>query len=125
MVGFTMFSMILKETGQWIGRLGPWKPEGWPGNEVGWGVAREFQGQGYAFEGAAATIDYVFDVLGWDDIIHCIDPKNKRSEKLAAALGSKNQGPTQMPAPYEDVQVNCWSQTKEEWKSNIGSRQER
>ena len=33
--GFGMFAVIEKETGRWVGRLGPWRPEGWPGTEVG------------------------------------------------------------------------------------------
>lgn len=28
--GYGMFSWIEKETGQWIGRGGPWNPHGWP-----------------------------------------------------------------------------------------------
>ena len=28
--GFSMFSVVEKSTGHWIGRLGPWQPEGWP-----------------------------------------------------------------------------------------------
>src|SRR5437879_590371 len=46
--GFSMFSVIEKATGRWVGRLGPWQPEGWPGTEVGWGRARGCGGQGYA-----------------------------------------------------------------------------
>ncbi len=26
--GFAMFFVVEKDTGRWIGRLGPWKPEG-------------------------------------------------------------------------------------------------
>ena len=39
--GFAMFSVIEKASGRWIGRVGPWQPEGWPGTEVGWGIARD------------------------------------------------------------------------------------
>src|SRR5262245_6443819 len=39
--GFSMFSVIEKATGRWIGRVGPWLPEGWPGTEVGWALARD------------------------------------------------------------------------------------
>src|SRR6202008_4486280 len=49
--GFAMFSVIEKSTGRWVGRLGPWQPEDWPGTEVGWGLARECWGRGYATEG--------------------------------------------------------------------------
>src|SRR5690606_38196051 len=31
--GYAMFSVIEKASGQWIGRVGPWQPEGWPGPE--------------------------------------------------------------------------------------------
>src|SRR5438105_3407950 len=43
--GFSMFSVIEKSTGRWIGRLGPWRPEEWPGTEVAWGLAREVWGR--------------------------------------------------------------------------------
>jgi RimJ/RimL family protein N-acetyltransferase len=33
--GFSMFSVIEKDSDRWIGRLGPWQPNGWPGTEVG------------------------------------------------------------------------------------------
>ena len=33
--GFSMFSVIEKSSGRWVGRLGPWQPEDWPGTEVG------------------------------------------------------------------------------------------
>jgi RimJ/RimL family protein N-acetyltransferase len=42
--GFGMFSVIEKESGRWVGRLGPWFPGGegggWPDTEVGWGLIR-------------------------------------------------------------------------------------
>src|SRR3712207_5977714 len=55
--GFGMFSVVERESGRWVGRLGPWMPEGWPGTEVGWGVHPAFQGRGYAVEGSIAAID--------------------------------------------------------------------
>src|SRR5262249_35035856 len=48
--GFAMFSVIEKATGRWIGRVGPWMPEGWPGSEVGWAIVRECWGRGFATE---------------------------------------------------------------------------
>lgn len=53
--GFGMFSAVEKSSGRWVGRIGPWQPEGWPGTEVGWGLAREAWGHGYAVEGATAA----------------------------------------------------------------------
>ena len=115
--GFAMFSLIEKSSGQWVGRVGPWRPHGWPGNEVGWGVVRGVWGKGYALEAAVASMDFAVDVLGWTDIIHCIDPANAPSQALARRLGSVNRGKTRMPAPYDASDVDAWGQTAAEWRS--------
>ncbi len=116
--GFAMFSLITRDTGEWIGRVGPWFPDGWPGQEVGWGVLRSHAGQGYALEAAVATIDYAFDLLGWESVIHTIDPENAGSIALARKLGSHNQGPTRLPEPYDELPVDCYGQSKTEWQEN-------
>ena len=116
--GFGMFSVIDKESGRWAGRLGPWQPEGWPGTEVGWGIAREFWGKGYAPEGATAAIDWAFANLGWEDIIHCIAPDNHASQAVARRLGSTLQGPGRLPAPYEEAAVEIWGQSRTHWRQN-------
>ena len=116
--GFSMFSLIERATGKWVGRLGPWEPEGWPGKEVGWGLHPEFAGRGYAFEGSVAAMDYVFDVLGWERVIHTIDPDNARSIMLAKRLGSSNLGPTRLPAPFDALRVDAWGQSADEWRAN-------
>lgn len=115
--GFSMFSLICRDTGNWVGRIGPWQPEGWPGKEIGWGVAPEYAGKGYAFEAAKACMDYVFDLLGWDDVIHTIAPDNIASIKLAERLGSHNLGPTALPSPYDHYRVDKYGQTRAEWKA--------
>jgi RimJ/RimL family protein N-acetyltransferase len=113
--GFSMFSVVEKSSGRWVGRLGPWQPEDWPGTEIGWGLAREVWGKGYATEGAAACMDYVFDVLGWREAIHTIEPANVGSQAVARRLGSTLRGPVTMPAPYEGQYVEAWGQTREQW----------
>ena len=115
--GYAMFSVFEKETGRWVGRVGPWQPHQWPGAEVGWGVIREVWGKGYAFEAAVASMNFAVDVLGWTDIIHSIHPDNVRSQKLAQRLGSINRGPGKLPAPYANDPVDLWGQTAAEWKS--------
>ena len=115
--GFGMFSVIEKSTGRWVGRLGPWQPEGWPGTEVGWAIVRDCWGKGYAPEGAAATTDWAFAHLGWTDVIHSIDPANVASQAVARKLGSRNLGPGQLPAPYQDSRIDIWGQSRAEWEA--------
>ncbi len=93
-------------------------PEGWPGTEVGWGIVRAHWGKGYATEAAAAAIDWVFEELGWDEVIHVIAPDNVASQRVAAKLGSKNRGPSALPVPFESLRVDLWSQTRDAWLAN-------
>jgi RimJ/RimL family protein N-acetyltransferase len=113
--GFSMFSVLLKTTGEWIGRVGPWMPEGWPGTEVGWGIVRAHCRQGYATEAAAATMDWAFSELGWTEVIHTINPANAASIAVARKLGARNRGPGRLPPPFEDIPIEIWGQTRENW----------
>lgn len=117
LTGVAMFSVIERDSGRWLGRIGPWQPHGWPGTEVGWSLHPDAHGRGYAMEAATAAIDYAFDVLGWTEVIHCIDPDNVPSQKLAERLGSYNQGPTAMPPPFEAHPADRWGQSREQWRA--------
>ena len=115
--GFGMFSLIEKASGRWVGRVGPWQPEEWPGTEVGWGIVKPAWGRGYATEAAVATIDWAFDNLGWTEVIHCIDPDNAASIRVAERLGAAKRGPGKLPPPFDSYNVDIWGQTLEEWRS--------
>jgi RimJ/RimL family protein N-acetyltransferase len=114
-LGFGPFSVIRKADRKWIGRVGPLHPEGWPGDEIGWTLAREAWGKGYATEAASAAIDWTFANLGWAGIIHCIAPANTASQAVAKRLGSTLQGPGHMPAPHDRDPIEVWGQSREEW----------
>jgi RimJ/RimL family protein N-acetyltransferase len=118
--GCAMFSVIEKSTGEWIGRLGPWHPEGWPGTEVGWGLRRASWGRGYAYEGAVASMDYAFGQLGWEEVIHTIAPDNAASQRLAQRLGSANAGRVALPPPFEALPVEAWRQGRAQWLAGRG-----
>jgi RimJ/RimL family protein N-acetyltransferase len=115
--GFSMFSVIEKASGDWVGRLGPWQPEGWPGTEVGWGIARDHWGKGYATEGATAAIGWAFDQFGWDEVIHTIDPANVNSQAVARRLGSTILRTAEMPPPFAGQVLDVWGQSREAWRA--------
>jgi RimJ/RimL family protein N-acetyltransferase len=115
--GFAMFSVIEKSSGRWIGRLGPWQPEGWPGTEIGWSIVRDCWGRGYAVEGAEAATTWAFETLGWPNVIHSIAPANVASQRVAQKLGSRLIGPGKLPVPYENDPIELWGQTREDWRA--------
>ena len=116
--GEGMFSLIERDSGLWLGQLGPWRPEGWPGNEIGYSLHPDAWGRGYATEAGVAAIDWAFANLGWEDIIHCIAPDNHASQAVARRLGSTLQGPGRLPAPYEEAAVEIWGQSRTHWRQN-------
>ena len=115
--GFSMFSVIEKASGAWIGRIGPIHPHGWPDREVGWGLLSKYWGKGYATEAAVASMDFAFDTLGWDKVIHTIDPLNFGSAKVAKALGSRVLGQGRLPDPFSHFLVDIWGQSRDEWRA--------
>jgi len=115
--GFAMFSVIEKATGRWVGRVGPWQPEGWPGTEVGWSIVREAWGRGYAPEAATASIDWAFDRLGWDEVIHTIAPGNANSKAVAAKLGAAFLRMGALPEPHHEQPVEIWGQSRAQWRA--------
>ena len=86
--GYGFFSCVEKATGEHVGRVGPWNPEGWPAPEVGWTLHPAHQGRGLATEAGRASIDYVFGELGWRKVIHVIEHGNEASAHVARKLGS-------------------------------------
>ena len=121
--GFGMFSVVDRGSGLWLGQTGPWKPEGWPGNEIGYSFHPDAWGKGYATEAASAAIDWALANLDWDGFIHCIAPENLASQQVARRLGSTLKGPGKLPAPHEDAAVEVWGQSREAWQARRREQQ--
>ncbi|MGY3605033.1 GNAT family N-acetyltransferase [Bradyrhizobium sp. Leo121] len=109
--GFGMFAVEERSSGRYVGRVGPWYPAGWPGFEVGWGIAKDHRGKGYAVEAARAAIDWVFANLAVDRIIHCIDPVNAASQSVARRLGAKIDGQAELNGDTVDI----WVTDRDRW----------
>jgi RimJ/RimL family protein N-acetyltransferase len=109
--GAGMFAVEEKQSGQFIGRVGPWFPPGWPDFEIGWGIAREAQGKGYAVEAARASIDWAFATFEIERVIHCIDRDNIASQAVAQRLGAEKDREIEVFGHVGDV----WVTRREAW----------
>jgi RimJ/RimL family protein N-acetyltransferase len=109
--GFGMFVVEEKASGQFAGRVGPWFPPRWPGFEIGWGIAKEFRGKGYAVEAAGATIAWTFARFDIEQVIHCIDRQNAASQAVARRLGAEKSGETELFGHVADV----WVSSRSKW----------
>jgi len=88
-LGFAKWAVVLRESGELIGRCGmtPEEYEGISEPELGWTFARAHWGNGYATEAAAAALKHGFDNLQFRRIISMIDPGNLASERVAKRIG--------------------------------------
>lgn len=115
--GFGFFSCFEKSTGDWVGRVGPWMPETWPALEVGWGIAPDHWGQGYAPEAAIATMKWTFDQYPHlTRIISLIDPANANSQAVARKIGETL---TDEIYDLEGSTLQIWSAPQEAWLSRF------
>jgi RimJ/RimL family protein N-acetyltransferase len=88
--GFGLYAVEVKDTGAFAGFVGlavpSFLPEVLPAVEVGWRLAREHWGRGYATEGARASLTHGFRELKLRQIISIIDPQNAASVRVAERL---------------------------------------
>jgi ribosomal-protein-alanine N-acetyltransferase len=93
--GIGMFVVERAEDAQVLGRAGflRWDPETWEiggsETELGWGLAREHWGRGYATEAALALRDWALGERGLTRLISLIQHGNVRSFRVAEKLGER------------------------------------
>ncbi len=118
LAGYGHWAVEEAATGRLAGRIGFLNPEGWPGFELGWTLAREFWGRGYATEGARRALRYAFTEMGREHVISLIRPANLPSIKVAERLGERLEGSVELFGGEALV----YGVTREDW---LASRRER
>jgi RimJ/RimL family protein N-acetyltransferase len=92
-----------------LGRVGPlvWNARTWETStladadddaqvELGWVIAQEHWGRGYATEAARAVRQWVYDARGVERLISLIDPENTRSARVAEKLDAEPTGTVEL-----------------------------
>jgi ribosomal-protein-alanine N-acetyltransferase len=89
--GYGLWAAELKEGHQFMGFLGlnytDFESDFTPCIEIAWRLAKEYWGNGYATEGAKATLHYGFSVLGIPEIFSFTSILNLKSENVMKKIG--------------------------------------
>ena len=89
--GFGLLAAELRTTGEFIGYLGLAVPNFetafTPCVEIGWRLAAEHWGHGYATEGAQALMHHAFTALVLSEVVSFTVPANLRSRRVMEKLG--------------------------------------
>ena len=86
-VGFGLYAVELKHSGEAIGLCGPIKRETLDDVDIGFALLPRYRGQGYALEAAGAVMAYGWSVLGLRRIVAILSKDNDRSRRLLEKLG--------------------------------------
>jgi len=116
--GFGFWVVERKEDGAFIGRIGLWCPEGWPGMEVGWALARPYWGQGYATEAARASFDYGFRQFAVPKLVSLIHADNRASQRVAERLGETKGALFELVIYGNRTPVDIWEISRERWTAS-------
>lgn len=114
--GFGFFAVVERGTEAFVGSVGPWHPEGWPGLEVGWTLRAEYWGRGYATEAARASVDFAFRQLKCSRVISLIHPENAPSKRVAERLGERLDGEIHLAHHPPELKVLQYAMSKAEWE---------
>lgn len=87
LLGYGIWALECRTTGQLVGRAGLLNLPGWPDVEVCWALSPRFWGNGYATEAARASIRWAFEEADLARLVSLIDPQNTASAAVALRLG--------------------------------------
>lgn len=92
---FGFWAVELKDSHQFIGMIGikhvTFEAGFTPAVEIGWRLAHEHWGKGYASEGAKAALAYGFNEVGLDEIVSFTTVGNQRSRNVMEKIGMKHE----------------------------------
>ncbi|HEX8215416.1 MAG TPA: GNAT family N-acetyltransferase [Allosphingosinicella sp.] len=113
-LGHGMFVVEERNSGAFIGRVGPLQPPGWPGFEIGWALTAAGRGRGLATEAAKAAVDWSFRSLQIPRIISIIHPDNEASRRVAQRLGERRT--QEQFSPFAEP-CDVWELAREHWSA--------
>jgi RimJ/RimL family protein N-acetyltransferase len=87
--GWGLWAVEVPDVAPFVGYVGLWPADYLaPGRvEVGWRLARERWGNGYATEAAREALRYGFETVGLDEIVSFTVPQNIRSRAVMERIG--------------------------------------
>jgi len=87
--GFSKWAVVLRETGEVIGDSGLLLVEDGPDFDLGYRLAREYWGKGFATECGCAWVEAAFSRFGLERVVAFAHPGNTASIRVMTKLGMR------------------------------------
>ena len=101
--GFGLWMIELKASQTPIGMCGLIKREYLENADIGYALLKEFEGLGYAYEIASATVNYAFEQLQMPRLAGITDDQNERSVRMLQKLRFENKGYVKVPGGEKEL----------------------
>lgn len=122
---FSLWAVELQVIASFIGYVGLFTSPApfLPGIEIGWRLAYDYWGYGYATEAAQATLKFGFEMLNLNEIVAFTAQINLRSQRLMQRLGMQHSIEEDFRHPFiprEHIlsQYVLYRLSREHWKSS-------
>jgi RimJ/RimL family protein N-acetyltransferase len=115
---FGFLAVERRTDGAFLGAAGLTREQWYPEDlEIGWRLAREYWGHGYATEAAASWLEHGFTALGLSRIIAVTDTPNVRSIAVMRRLGMSFDHEAVLEEDGVEFGATVYSLTAEAWRS--------
>jgi len=108
-VGFGLYAVELKESGEAIGMCGLIKREALEDIDLGFAFLPAYWRKGYAFEAASAVMSYGTQALGIRRIVAILSQDNERSSKLLEKLGFRFENTVRLQPSDEELKLYAFA----------------
>jgi RimJ/RimL family protein N-acetyltransferase len=128
--GFGFWAIEVPGVTEFIGFIGLGPADavlGRPVLEIGWRLAAEHWGRGYATEGGRASLAHAFDALGEDEVVSFTTAGNQRSRRVMEKLGMIRRPEDDfdhpgVPLSWSGRRHVLYRITVEQWRSQVAAR---
>jgi RimJ/RimL family protein N-acetyltransferase len=103
--GFGLYAVELKADHTPIGICGFVRRDTLPDADIGFAFLPQFERKGYAFESAAAVMEYGREVLGLKRVLAITSVDNESSGRLLGKLGFNCDGLVTLPGDTEEIKL--------------------
>ena len=126
--GYGLYAAEEKATASFIGFVGLSHPSFeahfTPAVEIGWRLAREAWGQGYAGEAAGAVVDHAFTVLNLDALVSFTAEWNRSSRRVMEKIGMTRDPADdflhpRLPPGHKLSHHVLYRLTREDWRAAL------
>ncbi|MDG1819757.1 MAG: GNAT family N-acetyltransferase [Porticoccaceae bacterium] len=124
--GWGLWAVELRSTDSFIGFVGLHVPKDTlpfpPSLEIGWRLAKQYWGYGYATEAASTVLKFAFETLNLNEVISFTSVDNYPSRSVMERIGlintNQNFQHIDLPLEHKLAEHVLYKITKSEWQDN-------